>query len=402
MVQLITHPFPVLFLSAGSDDITPPSYSHTHASKDLDRAAWGPKGKEYHSIDKQQIKDDLEDSLGDHEVVSPEEINGGLSLLPSSESCTCLSCAYQTPWDGKNSGEQTKSASGVHVKFTGEFGYELLAVLPYAYFHFLQGSLRSSESCGDPSVAKLYYFSPHHTHNESCVRDDFQNLIKEFGWRSGLHGSPIPATWYPPPYASHFREVGKVWHTLPGNEPLVIISNKFSNEWDSGPINFIDIKSLKNLLAVFLHGGYHVVYNRPGKDLQEDAWQSVDNSTMKIVLEDYQVIKKLQQRVEYKGKLVLMQDIHRANSQFSFNEVQWRMMARSKCFISVQGGNSILASYFGGKNIIFARRGFELDNRSFKRIYPSLASTEIHIARTYALLEQAARNLVGRASCPSI
>ena len=248
-------PCAVFVFDAGFVDGTPLPYTHIRALKELDRADWGPKGKELHRIDKQQMKDDLEDSLGDqdvHEIVSAEEINGGSSLLPSTGYCTCLSCAYQTRWDGRNSQSERKSTSGVHVKFVGEFGYELLAVLPFAYFHFLQGSLKSSESCGDPSVAKLYYFSPNHVHNESCVRDDMQNFIKGFGWRSGLHASSIPATWYPPPYASHFREVGKVWHTLPANTPLVIISNKFSNEWNRGPINFIDIRSLKKLLTTVM------------------------------------------------------------------------------------------------------------------------------------------------------
>lgn len=288
----------------------------------------------------------------------------------------------------------------VDIKFEGEFGYELMVILPFAYFHFLNGTLRTTTSCGDPSVNLFYWFSDRHTHNSSCKRDDYKNLLRPYGWRRGLHKSPIPVAWFPPPLASHFREMGKVWREVPAGAKLVVVSNKLSNEWNMGPINFFDLKMLRHIFTRFLDEGYYLVYNRPGNAVPEDQWQSVRSEQLQI--DDYKLVRKFYLNPNYKGRIILMQDLNVLNPTISFNEVQVRMFARSRCFMSVQGGNSIMASYFGGTNLIFARKGFELDFQAYHHKYQLLAGTKISVARNFSRLRKHINSLIGEGDCRAI
>ena len=51
--------------------------------------------------------------------------------------------------------------------------------------------------------------------------------------------------------------------------------------------------------------------------------------------------------------------------------------ANSAHFISVQGGNSVIASYFGGTNIIFCKRGTELVRSEYRLLYPKFSNAKI-------------------------
>lgn len=301
----------------------------------------------------------------------------------------CLSYSYISKESEKN----------VDVFFKGEFGYELMVVLPFAYFHFLNGSLRSTTSCGDESSFLFYWFSPKHSVDRNCKRNDFKNSVKPYGWKRGLHKSRIPKAWFPPPFAEHFREWGKVWPEVATGSPLVVISNKISNEWKRGPINFFDLDMLRHLIINFVKAGYYVVYNRPGNAVAEDEWQE-DTAALKF--DDYKFIRKLYLKDEFKGKVRLMQDIHYNNPGTSFNEIQVRMMARSRCFLSVQGGNSILSSYFGGINIIYTRLGFEADFDTYKKHYVKLSGAKVHVARSYHSVGKLVTKLLKLELCNSI
>eukprot|EP00271_Cylindrocystis_brebissonii_P000730 TRINITY_DN1095_c0_g1_i1.p1 TRINITY_DN1095_c0_g1~~TRINITY_DN1095_c0_g1_i1.p1 ORF type:complete len:443 (-),score=38.72 TRINITY_DN1095_c0_g1_i1:138-1466(-) len=287
----------------------------------------------------------------------------------------------------------------VNIFFQGEFGYELMVVLPFAYYHFLQGTLGRTKSCGDSSTALLYWFSERHEHVEGCARDDYKNQVAPYGWTGGLHKSRIPPQWYPPPLAAHFREWGKLWK-IPPHSKLIIISNKLSNEWFKGPINIIDIPTLKQTIQSYIEADFYVIYNRAGNAVPEDKWQLADNPGFR--LDDYKVIRKLRLQEPYRSRLRLVQDIAEEYPDLSFNEVQFRLMARSKCFISVQGGNSIVSSYFGGTNIIFARRGFELDFKAYYKTYYRLAGTSVVVARNFYRLGRHVNTMIHNSKCESI
>ena len=62
--------------------------------------------------------------------------------------------------------------------------------------------------------------------------------------------------------------------------------------------------------------------------------------------------------------------------------------ANAENFISTHGGTSVLASYFGGKNIILSKEGPQVEFTCFEKIYPKLSGAEIFHAKTDDELKQ--------------
>ena len=60
-------------------------------------------------------------------------------------------------------------------------------------------------------------------------------------------------------------------------------------------------------------------------------------------------------------------------------------MIHANCnnFISVQGGNAVLASYFGGTNIIYAREGSELSCDSYNGHYKKYSNCNVFHSNNY-------------------
>eukprot|EP01042_Synura_sphagnicola_P009674 gene9674-biopygen10059 len=72
--------------------------------------------------------------------------------------------------------------------------------------------------------------------------------------------------------------------------------------------------------------------------------------------------------------------------QYAFNELQFMLHANSERFISVQGGNSVIASYFGGTNIVYCREGQELTGHEYERLYPRFSGARIiHVSDSTSL-----------------
>ncbi|GJP44811.1 hypothetical protein CLOM_g4224 [Closterium sp. NIES-68] len=286
------------------------------------------------------------------------------------------------------------SVPAIDISFKGEFGYELIAVLPHAYWHFLNGTLRSTKSCGS-SLSLLYYFSPAHYTDPHCKRsNNFNYVIKQYGFTEGLHFSDIPEYWHPPPIVQRTRELGRVWLDVPIGSPLVIISNKVEIEWGGPPVNFIDMSTLLTIIHEFLNNGYFVVYNRPGRSIRVDPEQGD--------MFDFEDHPRLAEEFGTEARFQTMQQIHEAWPNLGFNEVQFRMMARSSCFVSVQGGGSVLSSYWGGKNIIFYRKGWEDKGRAYDRIYHRMSGARIEVARAYEVLVDRVQEMIREERCRAV
>ncbi|CAI7822350.1 unnamed protein product [Closterium sp. NIES-53] len=284
-------------------------------------------------------------------------------------------------------------SQGVDIFFQGEFGYELIAVLPFAYWHHLNGSLRSTTSCGRHSLASIYYFSPNHTDDATCHRSDMKDNVAAYGFPGGIHYSRIPPTWQPPPLAQHFRKFPPVWPEIPKGSRLVVIGNKYEREWGHSPVNFIDLSTLLQIVGAYLEAGFYVVYNNPGMSLESDHRQVIKDGTD---LGDYEA---LQERFGENPRLQIMQSLQKRWPDLGFNDVQFRMLARSVCFVSVQGGGSIVESFFGGKNIIYFSEGQEVKGGSYERIYPQLSGAKVKVVTSYEGLVKKVDGMIKTNKC---
>jgi len=221
-----------------------------------------------------------------------------------------------------------------------EFGNELFAVIPYAYYHYLKGNL--VETISAPGTNPFYYFSTTHTiikdkrHWTNIKKSDIPNVhVNDFTGKG---------EWHPPPYKDEFKNNFYVY-----DKPIVVISNKHNVEWGSGLYNYLDVDVLFEVFEV-LKNRYTIFYNGSIPEYLRD-----DQKHMHTAID--KVIRRLCPYVKF------ISDI-----EGDFNTVQLCIYANAGKFISVQGGNSILASYFGGENIVYAVRGNELNNNFYGKL----------------------------------
>ena len=270
------------------------------------------------------------------------------------------------------------------TQYFGEFAFELLAVVPYAYWLHTQGRLEFTVST--PDTRCLYYFSPRH--EERAVGRRYVPITEYAIGRGGAvryDRKAFPATldttrWVPPPYASVYDDGRLRW----SREPC-IVCNKSSNEqylWHRAPTNVIDTETLLALVGR-LRTRYQVIYVRP---------RAAD------IVNDHQTIREIgdiEAVTRAFPDVLTIQQLRGAHPDLSFNALQLRLFAGCRRFVSVLGGCSYLASYFGGTNVVFARRGWEVSCGAYGRWFDRFSGARVVAAATpRALLAHVERELM--------
>lgn len=248
------------------------------------------------------------------------------------------------------------------ISFDGEFGPDLQFVLPFAYWHYKNGTLKATR--GAKYTSELYFFSPDH-------KEVFQTRSNE-----GNYNYEVPRVLY-----SHNYDLNK-WLPVPLKEvyqndiyvyekPVLIVANRYNKEWDRPPITFLSIEMLDLIFNTFKQD-YTIIYNRPG------AGQiAMDNS-------DIYELNELDWMRQNHPEVLLMDDLYKENkgNAHNFNHLQLMVYANAENFISTHGGTSVLASYFGGTNIILSKEGPEHTFGCFQKLYPKLSGAKIYHAKT--------------------
>jgi hypothetical protein len=240
-----------------------------------------------------------------------------------------------------------------------EFGYELLSAVPYAYELHLQGKL--TETISGKLSEPLYYFSPKHTINTEPR--SWYNTMKA---RSAglpytdIHKPELTPKHFPP-YKEVFANDQYKW-----DKPTICICNRANVEWEHSIINYFDAEILEWLFSN-LKSKYEIVYF----PIQiPDTIQ--DNGTPVQVFDDVALAKSHGVKV-----FTEMMGEH-------WNEAILRVFANCEHFITMNGGYSILASYFSGQNIIYSKPGEvetkEIKTGSFWRWYPNINNVQtLHV-----------------------
>lgn len=261
-----------------------------------------------------------------------------------------------------------KHGDGTYTIFSGlpEFGYELLATLPLAWLLHREGKLRRTISGYDTRA--LYWFSP--DHDELDEPRSYENVEKLT--RSGFPNIEIhrgELNWElfsPPPLKDYFSQTA-----IKFTKPTVVITNRINSEWNSAPINYLSAKTL-NLLFAQLRDSHQIVY--------------LETSHFSSKYEDHAEFHRDAanlENIDFTG-VIKFSTLLQEHPSLSINELQCRLYAGCDKFISSNGGLGILASYFGGENIIFTKQCHEIDPdvNSFHGWYPKLSRATITVARS--------------------
>jgi hypothetical protein len=273
------------------------------------------------------------------------------------------------------------------TQYLGEFAYEMFAVIPYAHWLHQQGRLEHTVSTADTRC--LYPFSPHHVE-----RDEPRRYVSVTEWpaaESGgergynFHGG-MPTVldttrWAAPPYRELYGDDDRFrWP-----KPAVAICNKASDEryLDSGfAVNHLDVDLLLEVVGCLVDR-YTVIYDRPrAVDIVNDHAEVREPGDLEALRTSF-------------PEVVTIQDLHAAHPDLTFNELQLRVLASCESFVSVLGGGAYLASYFGGTNIVYACRGFEVDTDAYRSWFHHFSGTRmVPVDSPAALLDALERELL--------
>lgn len=248
------------------------------------------------------------------------------------------------------------------IEYTGEFQQELTFVLPFAYWHFLNGTLAKTISSG--GTKELYFFSP--DHNQAGTKRECVNQTKTFEVPNMTHSYTFSYNkWAQVPLQQHYKNDLFIF-----KKPVLIIANKYNIEWDNAPVNFIDIPMLDKIIRRYKQK-YQIIYNRPL------LTQIVSDNSEILDLGEHNWIQANHPEV------LLMDDLYQKNSSNvnNYNHLQLMVYANCSHFISVHGGTAALASYFGGTNIIYSKRGLEHVFNEFNTLFPKLSGAKIYHAK---------------------
>jgi hypothetical protein len=255
-----------------------------------------------------------------------------------------------------------------------EFSYELLSVLPHAYYLYKKNLLKETISSIDTSC--FYFFSP--KHNEINIKRSWGNIKKtiEDGIPNGDIHTPrfkFDKSIFPPLYESVKKE------KITFSKPSIIITNRYNYEWEKSPINYIDLYLLDKIINL-LKNDYELIY------INIYGLKNYDDDAEALNLGDYEHIKR------YHPYVHTIHDLRKKYNQYTYNELQLRLFAGALRFITSNGGLGVLASYFPGDNIIYSKVSRENDPffYSFDQIYPQLSrfKCKINTARNETELIQ--------------
>lgn len=249
------------------------------------------------------------------------------------------------------------------IQYYGEFQQELTFILPFAYWHHLNGTLRETISCKD--TKELYFFSENH--EERYTERDAVSNYGSYEVPNMTHSITYSySKWARVPLKEHYQN-----ETFRFGKPALVIANKYNIEWDEHPVNFFGIPTLHEIISKY-KDKYQIIYNRPlTKHIVQDNSEILD-------LNEYDWLR------ETHPEVILMSDLYKKHnaSVNNFNHLQLLVYANCSHFVSVHGGTGALASYFGGTNIILSKKGIEQYFKEYSTIFPALSGANILHAKT--------------------
>jgi len=255
------------------------------------------------------------------------------------------------------------------IRFGGEFAPDIMYALPFAYWHYKNGTLKATT--GAKHTSELYFFSPHHEElfESRTPKNNYNFEVPNVVYSHDYYFKK----WEPVPLKEKYKNSTYIF-----DKPIIIIANRYNSEWDGPPISYFSIPVLSKMIDLLI-SDYTVIYNRP-----KATQIATDNSEI-YELHEFEWLK-----AQY-PKVILMEDLYKENkvNAKNYNHLQMLVYANAEYFISIHGGTASFASYFGGINLIYSVKGPEHYFGCFQKLFPKLSGAQIiHVKSEPELFEQ--------------
>jgi len=253
------------------------------------------------------------------------------------------------------------------LKIINEFGNECILYIPYYYYLYKNGLLFDNVIETYQGMEPYYCWCP----KENIL---FNNTEKRQWRKYILENNPV--NWNPFSYNNlvynendHLNEFNKNYMELfdykeyykkcnpiikfDNDKPIVIVCNKICKEWGLYPINFYKVEELKRLFDLLLPK-YNIIYSCNTPNIKD---YSYDDNDAQELSKDYNELEFLNDDIKYENVIVFETFIKLF--KYDYNETKLITYAHCDNFVSVQGGNSYLLSYFFKNMFVLHRYGNE-------------------------------------------
>jgi hypothetical protein len=273
------------------------------------------------------------------------------------------------------------------LEYTGEFGVELIAFIPFIHWLQANGQLGHRRILTYAGMRPFYYFLRDGQYSEKAgPRHDFSFPQRPSYWptRAILRSTETKPSELYPDYRKAFG--GRFAHRF-GKPPLVI-QNKFCDEWERGPINFMTLETLDRLFNRF-KTKFQIVYFRDGFGLLKlDGLGFSRDHNHPLEFDDEALLQRHPEVISFERMVAT------EHGRFSYNELKLMVFADCHDFIASQGGGNYLAAVLSDTTMVILHRvGPELRVGTYARgfyRYLAGANSRLLVARSSAELEDAA------------
>ena len=233
------------------------------------------------------------------------------------------------------------------LEFTGEYGAEIATFVPFVAWLKQEGHLEGRRIVTYSGMRPYYFFL---SDEEFEAKTEPRIWVRgpERYWPSNMTNTATASPWHVyPDYRRHFRKTGPQL-----KRPVLFVQNKFTVEWDAGPINFMPLRSLHQLLSQ-TSGKFDIVYSRPyGKPAGYSFDHKADSD-----YPDRSVIKQYSHVTDFEETCL--------SSGADYNLAKLEVLAKSHLFVAVQGGGAHLLACFGDSLMLV----LHLDGKEYPHAY---------------------------------
>ena len=288
-------------------------------------------------------------------------------------------------WEAVGS-RQFRLCNREQLVVVSEYGGELILWICYYYSLFKAGLFFDNVVTTYKGMRPYYYFLP-----DSQVVEREEDRT----WRGAEH-RPLLVNrsehdhrfdgrgWTPPPYRAFYASVEPSLFSF-AKKPLLVIHNKHNAEWESPtPINTLSVGLLDDLCRR-LTPSYTVVYSRPSLGLVGYAY---DHNPLVETTADKDMLRLSHPDV------LLYEDLLQRFPTYSYNHFKLLLHAACENYVSVQGGNAYMLSFFYKNLVILHKRGSELKSGAYSGWFQETRPADGRALRI-ALTEEQMRTDVG-------
>ncbi|MEM0911379.1 MAG: hypothetical protein AAGJ37_10420 [Pseudomonadota bacterium] len=214
------------------------------------------------------------------------------------------------------------------LEYTGEYGPEITTFIPFVAWLKQEGYLSGKKIVTYSGMKPYYFFLADSEYEEKAESRKYVPEPERY-WPNNQTGTARACRWHRyPDFREHYAK-----SDLTFDKPVIFIQNKFTVEWDIGPVHFLPIAPLDELLHL-TKNRFTIVYSRPRssyKGYSSDRNHPCEYPDRRFTDRHSHVID-FEKECERQGR--------------NYNQFKLEILARSQIYVGVQGGSSHVLACF--------------------------------------------------------